>query len=189
MPDADGFSCRCRTPTSIWPSKWSISSRRPAPMRPILSVVKNASGRWAMKTLEDRQNNRSRTEYSMSPIGSITSALQNLPATQLDRSCRPVSENHPCPPMRSNLASPGTQGFGQMLDGHRFDLVGTKQNEAQRYHQTEGLASAIRTQLAPVDRVIAMQEAGVAFGSHGRGAQQARRFLPGTHAHAGVNRP
>ncbi len=93
----------------------------------------------------------------MSPISLITSALQNNPVNQPDK--LQTGQKITLPTDAAKLTPPGTQGFGQMLDGI-VDLVGTKQNEAQDVTR--------RVLLGETDQlhqsVIAMQEAGVAFG-------------------------
>lgn len=92
----------------------------------------------------------------MSSIGLITSALQNLPVNQLDK--LQGGQKIALPSDSGKLSSPGTQGFGQMLDGI-VDLVGTKQAEAKEVTR--------RVLLGETDQlhqsVIAMQEASVAF--------------------------
>ena len=93
----------------------------------------------------------------MSSIGLITAALQNVPAPQLDK--LQTGQKITLPTDAQKLASPGPQGFGHMLDGI-VDLVGTKQNEAQDVTRKVLLGDTDQLHQS----VIAMQEAGVAFG-------------------------
>ncbi len=92
----------------------------------------------------------------MSTIGSVSPAISGLPGNQLDKLQPGLKITMPTD--GSHLASPGTQGFGNMLDG-LVGLVDTKQNEAQSVTR--------RVLLGDTDQlhqsVIAMQEAGVAF--------------------------
>ena len=93
----------------------------------------------------------------MSPIGSIPSALAGLPLNQLDKA--QPNLKIAIPSDAGHLASPGTQGFGSVLDG-LVGLVDTKQNEAKEITRKVLLGDTDQLHQS----VIAMQEAGVAFG-------------------------
>lgn len=92
----------------------------------------------------------------MSSIGPVPPAITGFAANQLDK-LQP-NLKIALPGDAGQLASPGTQGFGHMLDG-LVGLVDTKQNEAKEITK--------RVLLGETDQlhqsVIAMQEAGVAF--------------------------
>ena len=92
----------------------------------------------------------------MSSIGSIPSALSGLAANQLDK-LQP-NLKIALPSDAGHLATPGTQGFGSVLDS-LVGLVDGKQSEAKDITR--------RVLLGDTDQlhqsVIAMQEAGVAF--------------------------
>jgi len=92
----------------------------------------------------------------MSSIGSIPSTAAGFPLNQLDKIQPGLKITVPTD--AGHLAAPGTQGFGQMLDG-LVGMVDAKQTEAQNVTR--------RVLLGDTDQlhqsVIAMQEASVAF--------------------------
>jgi len=93
----------------------------------------------------------------MSSIGPIPSALTGLAGNQLDK-LQP-NLKIALPGDAGQLAAPGTQGFGHMLDG-LVGLVDTKQNAASEITKKVLLGDTDQLHQS----VIAMQEAGVAFG-------------------------
>jgi flagellar hook-basal body complex protein FliE len=92
----------------------------------------------------------------MSSIGSVPSVLAGFPGNQVDK--LPPVPKLTVPADAGSLATPGTQGFGQMLDG-LVGMVDAKDVAAQNVTRQVLLGDSDQLHQS----VIAMQEASVAF--------------------------